>query len=129
MIHRITSSSARPALSYGRIGDPSLGIFKMRLPEVMIDTLDDVIALAEHHVATRCHGSWNTELYSLTRQDMAMRQIPGMKALIDPVVDYLATTMQFMYGCRRVLLDPNQPHILKYSVNSGHTGGMLRSHE
>ena len=124
LIHRITSSSPRPALSYERIGDPSLGIFKLRLPEFMIDTLDDVVALAENHVATTRQGSWKTELYSLTRQDMAMRQIPGMKALIDPVLDYLTKTMEAMYGCRQVLMDQNQPHILKYSIDSRHTGGM-----
>ena len=124
LIHRITSSSPRPALSYERIGDPSLGIFKLRLPKFMIDTLDDVVALAENHVATTRQGSWKTELYSLTRQDMAMRQIPGMKALIDPVLDYLTKTMEAMYGCRQVLMDQNQPHILKYSIDSRHTGGM-----
>jgi hypothetical protein len=122
-IHRITSSPARPSLLYERIGDPSLGIFKMRLPESMVDGLDAIIAHAEEYMTTTRHGSWKTGLYSLTRQDVAMRQIPGMKARIDPIVDYLTRTMEALYGCRRVLMDRNQPHILKYSIDSGHTGG------
>jgi len=125
VIHRITSSPTRPALSYERIGHPSSGIFRMSLPQSLLDDgrLDAVITLAEDYINTTRHGSWTTELYSLTRQDIAMRQIPGMKTLIDPIVDMLTRTIESMYGCRKVLMDRNQPHMLKYSMDSAHTGG------
>lgn len=125
-IHRITSSSPRPSLTYERIGNPCLGIFKLSLPRRLTQTLHGIVGHAENHVAmTHPNGSWKTELYSVTRQDVALRKIPGMSTRIEPIVDYITRAMQALYGCHRVHMDRNQPHILKYSVDTGHTGGRL----
>jgi hypothetical protein len=88
----------------------------------MIPLLDDIVALSERHV-TRLPEGWKTDLYSLTKQDYALRDIPGMAQQIRPIHDYICKAIQILYGSRKVVVDKNQPHILKYSVESGHTGG------
>jgi hypothetical protein len=119
--HRVTSSPL-PYLRYERIGDPSLRVFRLRLPRELASRLDGIIAHSERH-AQALPGGWKTDLYSLTKQDMALRDIPGMTQRIHPVFDYISQAIQVLYGCRKVVVDKNQPHILKYSIQSGHTGG------
>ena len=68
-------------------------------------------------------SGWKTDLYSLTKQDLALLEVPGMANCIRPITDYISRAIRTLYGCRKVVVDRNQPHILKYSVESGHTGG------
>ena len=119
-IHRITVSPL--PLRYECIGDPALKIFRLALPRELVGRLDGIIALSERF-AQGLAGGWKTELYSLTKQDLALRDIPGMTSLIRPIFDYIIEAIQVLYGCRRVIVDKNQPHILKYSLDSQHTGG------
>jgi hypothetical protein len=90
--------------------------------------LDGIIALSERF-AQGLAGGWKTELYSLTKQDLALRDIPGMAPLIRPIFEYIIQAIQVLYGCRRVAVDKNQPHILKYSLESQHTGGKWKDSE
>jgi hypothetical protein len=110
-------------MKYERIGDPRLRAFRVRLPPPLLNGLmDDIIDLAEGH-ARYLPGGWRTDLYSLTKCDMACRDVPGMPAQVKPVFDYICYAMEVLYGCRKVVVDKNQPHILKYEAASGHTGG------
>jgi len=114
--------SDRPKIKFETIGDPSLRIYKLRLPAELIERLDSIVFHSEHH-ASYLPGGWSTYLFSLTKQDMALRAIPGMSIHILPIMEYILQSIRIVYGCRRVVIDKNQPHILKYSVQSGHTGG------
>ena len=119
--HRITTTSM-PYIRYERIGNPNLRIFRLRLPHHLMVRLDGIITHSERYVQ-RLPDGWKTELYSLTKQDLALRDVPGMDQHIRPISDYITQSIQALYGCRKVVIDKNQPHILKYSVKSGHTGG------
>jgi hypothetical protein len=121
VVHRVTSSSL-PFLRYERIGDPALRIFKLQLPRSLVGRLDGIIAHSERYAEGLPEG-WKTELYSLTRQDLALRDIPGMTPRIRPIFEYVTKAIQVLYGCHKVVVDKNQPHILKYSIDTGHTGG------
>jgi hypothetical protein len=112
-----------PLMNYAQIGDPRLRVFRVQLPPPLLNGLmDDIIDLAESH-ARYLPGGWRTDLYSLTKCDMACRDVPGMSKQVKPVFEYICHAIEALYGCRRVVVDKNQPHILKYSAASGHTGG------
>jgi len=99
-------------------------VFRVKLPPYLIEgKLDALVAASEAHV-DRLPNGWRTNLYSLTKCDIACADIPGISSLIDPIVTYVSMTMQLLYGYRTTL-DHNQPHILKYSKESGHTGGKV----
>jgi hypothetical protein len=68
------------------------------------------------------HG-WKTELYSLTKCDVACREIPGIQRFVQPVFNYICQAINVLYGTSRLMVDKNQPHVLKYSAAMGHTGG------
>ena len=134
-VHRVTSVSSSSSslpfrFRYERIGDPSLCIFKLQLPHELVERLDGIVALSEEYAQTCLKHGWKTELYSLTKQDLALREIPGMNRRIQPIFDYITQAIHLLYvGYNNssknmsVVVDKNQPHILKYSVDSGHTGG------
>mmetsp|Transcript_23327 Transcript_23327/g.37970 ORF Transcript_23327/g.37970 Transcript_23327/m.37970 type:complete len:251 (-) Transcript_23327:1348-2100(-) len=112
-----------PAFVHERVGAPYLRIFRVKLPPHLTENaMDDIIDHAENH-ATNLEDGWKTDLYSLTKCDMACRDIPGMKERTKPVFDYICHAIQVLYGCQKVIVDKNQPHILKYSADAGHTGG------
>jgi len=147
---RISSSSSQQAaaapppppppfnpyhLRYERIGPAHLKIFRLSLPPELIHTtysndhhqqqhqgLDPIVAHAEQFAKDYLVNGWHTDLYSLTKQDIALRDIPGMARKIQPIFDYVTFAIRTLYGCQKVVVDKNQPHILKYSVESGHTG-------
>jgi hypothetical protein len=117
-------------LRYQHIGPERLQIFRLQLPMELIhggssSKLDPIIAQAERYAQDCLPNGWNTALYSLTKQDVAMRDIPGMALRIRPICEYISKAIRTLYGCARVVVDKNQPHILKYSVDSGHTGGKI----
>jgi hypothetical protein len=72
--------------------------------------------------ARNLERGWRTDLYSLTKCDMACKDIPGMSEQIKPIFEYVCRSIQILYGGSRVVVDRNQPHILKYSAATGHTG-------
>jgi hypothetical protein len=99
-------------------------VFRVKLPPYLIEgKIDALVAASEAHV-NRLPNGWRTNLYSLTKCDIACADIPGISSLIDPIVTYVSMTMQLLYGYRTTL-DHNQPHILKYSKEAGHTGGKV----
>lgn len=124
--HRITmepKTISEPfSPSYEIIGDPSLQIYKCKLPKNMIPLLDQILNLANQYAST-LPDQWRTDLYSLTKQDLSLQDVPGSSKLTRPISNYLKRSIATLYGSRHVQVDRNQPHIVKYSVESGHTGG------
>lgn len=119
--HRVTNVAAIPQIScsrtnrfnFERIGNARLKIFRLRLPPELIDRkLDRIIVHAERYAQNLPQG-WATDLYSLTKQDLALRTIPGMSNRIRPIFEYVSDAIKALYGCRKVVVDKNQPHILK----------------
>ena len=117
------ATAAASGMTYERVGLPHFNAFRVKLPPHLIqDNLDRIVARAEDHAKTLCTG-WKTELYSLTKCDMACRDIPGLKEYLRPVFEYVCQAIQVLYGSQKLVVDKNQPHILKYSAAMGHTGG------
>mmetsp|Transcript_24653 Transcript_24653/g.58524 ORF Transcript_24653/g.58524 Transcript_24653/m.58524 type:complete len:362 (+) Transcript_24653:316-1401(+) len=115
----------QPLFYYERIGDPCLRAFRVKLPPHLLQggrPMKEIIDHAERY-ASNLPGRWQTDLYSLTKCDLACREIPGMIERIKPVYNYICQSIRELYGCSRVVVDKNQPHILKYSAKQGHTGG------
>ena len=73
---------------------------------------------------TTNHELFRTYLYSLTKQDIALRDIPGMYETSKPIIHYIKKFMERVYEVSTVRIDRNQPHVLKYSAEDGskHTG-------
>ena len=106
------------------IGHPSLKIYKFRLPPHLRNLLDHIVNGCDEYAAT-LPGGWSTYLYSLTKQDIALRDVPGMYRVATPIVSYIKDTMERMYGATDVKIDRNQPHVLRYCADEGdsnHTG-------
>ncbi|KAL7568223.1 hypothetical protein ACA910_004223 [Epithemia clementina (nom. ined.)] len=99
------------------IGPPHLRIYKVRLPSYMIPLLDPLVERAEVHAASLTHG-WNTNLFSLTKRDFVVHDIPGGAPLCQPIMDFVCSSIHSLYGAARVFLDQYQPHILKYSAHN-----------
>ena len=103
------------------IGPPGSQVYKVTLPHHLVSLLDPLVAVAEAH-AQQQQGGWASNLYSLTRQDLPLADVPGAVTYSRPIVDYLTTQMQILYQCRCVWMDRNQPHLLKYSARTGYSG-------
>ena len=106
------------------VGHPSLGIYKGRLPANLISSLQTLIDRSES-AAALLDGQWKTNLYSLTKQDVPVRQIPGSKDIVGPIQDYILDLTKRLYRSPTVRMDKNQPHVLKYSAAENHTGVQL----
>ncbi|KAG7354642.1 hypothetical protein IV203_003998 [Nitzschia inconspicua] len=120
VVYRDTYPNQR--IVYEHVGLPHLKIFKVKLPQTLIDTcLDPIIEGSEKHALSLRHG-WKTELYSLTKCDVACRDIPGIQQYVQPVFHYVCQAINVLYGTARLMVDKNQPHVLKYSAAMGHTG-------
>jgi len=106
------------------IGHPSLQIRRFRLPPHLLKVLDRIVSQCEQYAATQ-PGGWKTELYSLTKQDIALRAAPHIFKTAKPISMYIKRAMCAAYGVQSLKVDKNQPHVLKYSVNAfgeGHSG-------
>lgn len=104
------------------IGHPQMQIYKLRLPNHLIDGLSHIIDRSEQYVESLPKG-WKTELYSLTKCDVACRDVPGLHEYVKPISKYICRAMKVLYGpCRDVKIDKNQPHVLKYTADMGYTG-------
>lgn len=103
------------------VGDPSLRIFQVRLPPHLLHLLDGIVLGCEAHAATLPKG-WLTELYSLTKQDIALHNIPHLADAAKPLAAYIKRSIMALMRVQSIKMDRNQPHILKYSTDDGHTG-------
>jgi len=96
------------------VGDPSLKIFRVRLPPHLLHLLDGIVLGCEAHAATLPNG-WLTELYSLTKQDIALRKIPHLYDATKPITSYMKRSIMALLGVHSIKVDRNQPHVLKVS--------------
>lgn len=117
--------SPLPPLDCESIGDPRLRVFRVRLPDYLIHGPLDALIVAAEHYSKRLPNGWKTNLYSLTKCDIACRDIPGISSYIDPIMTYISMTMKFLYSCPKITMGHNQPHIVKYAKEIGHTGGKI----
>jgi hypothetical protein len=111
-----------PRFIYERVGMPHLRVFRVKLPQLLIDLMDSIIEGAEQHAQSLRKG-WKTELYSLTKCDVACRDIPGICKYVRPILDFVCNAIHALYGVPKLMVDRNQPHVLKYSAEMNHTGG------
>jgi len=120
-VPRNINMSTNMAVYYQVVGDPSLRIFRVRLPPHLLHLLDPIVLGCEAHASTLPEG-WLTELYSLTKQDIALRKAPHLYDAAKPITSYIKRSIMALLGVHSIKMDRNQPHVLKYSKDSGHTG-------
>jgi hypothetical protein len=101
------------------LGPRHLRIFKVSLPFCAADTFHRVIDACEDHAWHRL-DQWETNLYSLTKQDIAVADLPGGRELVQGVQDYVVGTIRRLYRQPTVHMDRNQPHVLKYDGDTSH---------
>lgn len=53
-----------------------------------------------------------TYLYSLTKQDIALRDVPGMYEASRPVIHFVKRYIERVYEVDTIRIDRNQPHVL-----------------
>jgi len=104
------------------IGDPSMRVYKLRLPANLVKLLDEIIVGCEAYATNRPNG-WCTDLYSLTRQDLALVDVPGMMEFAMPLLQYQSRCICELFHTSTVKVDRKQPHVLKY--NKDHRGVQL----
>jgi hypothetical protein len=102
------------------LGPPKYKVFKTSVPDTLLPLISPLISRAEEHAAAR--GGWFTNLYSLTKQDLPVAEIPGGISLVQPLTDFVVLTIQQLYRTPRgqvpiIRMDTNQPHVLKYDGN------------
>lgn len=101
------------------IGHPALRIYKLSLPREYMKLLDQIVEGCEAFAQSRGTG-WRTDLYSLTKQDIALMDAPRVMKLAMPIMHYLSHCICEIYHANGIKVDRNQPHVLKY--NEAHTG-------
>ena len=115
----ILLSSTLSFHQYESIGDPRLEIYKARLPPRLLNLLDTIVMRSEIYAANQPTG-WHTDLYSLTRQDLALCDIPGMSQFIQPIVHTIHSAMMHLYGGSdsvRRKHDPNLDAMNSYDMD------------
>lgn len=70
-----------------------------------------VVAGCENHAGRLPYG-WLTDLYSLTKQDIALREAPEVYNLARPIVSYVKSVASMIYSVKGFKCDRNQPHVL-----------------
>lgn len=92
--HEVATSIQEDTLpSFTTIGHPSLKIYKFRLPPHLLHLLDEIVDGCSEHADSLSTG-WRTFLYSLTKQDIALRDIPGMYETSRPIVHHIKRTIE-----------------------------------
>lgn len=111
--------------------DPSLGIYKCRLPPPLLQLLNGVVLDCERY-ASQCRTGWRTGIYSLTKQDISLQWLPETYERVHPIIAHIKYVLSRLYYLQRELkLDSYQPHVLKYSCddpcakNKHHAGVQL----
>jgi hypothetical protein len=105
------------------VGHKCLRIFQGCLPDYLRANLSDLIGLAEQRAAC-LPDKWKSDLYSLTKQDLPVFDIPGSLEVVEPISQIICEQIHRLYG-RSVRMHKNQPHVLKYSCADQHTGVQL----
>ena len=142
----IIQNNPVPMPSYSIVGHPALRICKFKLPNHLLPLLQLIVEACQEHSLTLSKGNttithikkdhsfshpwcffisltgWKTYLYSLTKQDIAIRDIHGLYEVARPIVSYVKRIIESVYGAQAVRIDRNQPHVLKYSAKDGHLG-------
>lgn len=103
------------------VGPPHYKVYQTRLPDALLPLLHPIIVRSEDHARQR-PGGWQTNLYSLTKQDLPLAEIPGGMTLVQPLTDFVVWSLQQLYKSRSqvvpmIRMDANQPHVLKYDAN------------
>lgn len=124
----VATAAMSPRHDVTIIGPPHLRIFRWSLPSALLPLFDPIISRCEEYSKSRSTG-WNTNLYSLTRQDIPLALVPGGVGLTQSLTDLIVQQAQRLYHTegepmRSITLDANQPHILKYDAKS-HAGVRL----
>jgi hypothetical protein len=117
-------------MPYGRIeplGPPHLQIYRASLPFDAGETFEQLIAACESYAQQQQQGpygdaisGWETHMYSLTKQDIAVADVPGGLSMVAAIQDFVQDTIRRIYGQPILYLDRNQPHVLKYDGQSSH---------
>jgi hypothetical protein len=87
-----------------------------------LQLLDTIVLSCEAHAATLPNG-WMTDVYSLTKQDIVLRNVPAANEAALPIFAYIKKCIQALWKAKDVTIDSNQPHVLKYDMN--HRGVQL----
>lgn len=103
-----------PIYDHSYVGQPRYGIHRLRLPNQFLPILDQIVAGCELYAKGLPKG-WSTDLYSLTKQDIALTKIPHVYEIARPVMSYVKRVAAQIYRTRSLKVDRNQPHVLKYS--------------
>jgi hypothetical protein len=103
-----------------RLGSPCLGINKTLLPDTYFPAscFEDLVNSTEAYAATLPSGWQSFKLYSLTQQDIAIRNIPNGWALTRRITGFVSSIVKKLYGQEAIYMDQNQPHVLKYDCDS-----------
>lgn len=96
------------------LSPPHLQVFQSKLPTHLLPQCDVLIDHCEQHAAKQING-WQTDLFSLTKQDIAVKDLPP-DCQCPELGDYVVHTIETLYQ-RRIVMDRNQPHVLKYDAN------------
>ena len=123
-IRRTLLEAPLPLYNHEIVGHPSLKIHRLKLPAHLLSLLDTIVSGCEMHASALPTG-WQTDLYSLTKQDIALREIPHIYNAAKPVISYIQKAACQVYGITTgIKMDRNQPHVLKYNCHKGrgHTG-------
>ena len=123
VIRQASSASSNQVVhSAITIGPPQYKVFQTRLPDVLLPLLPAIMVRSEEHAMLR-PGGWQTYLYSLTKQDLPLAEIPGGMTLVQPLTDFVVWSLQQLYTSRSlsgavpmIRMDANQPHVLKYDA-------------
>lgn len=95
------------------VGPSHWKVYRTSIASSLLPLLPAIIAKAEDHVQGLPDG-WQTGLYSLTRQDLPVKDIPGGLGLVEALTANVVETLHTLYSNKAVRMDGNQPHILKY---------------
>jgi hypothetical protein len=144
-IYRYSNTPSIPnrhGLQIQALGPPHLQIYRAVLPFDAAPIFARLVAACEAHASRRrcrrtralarsrhdplavsdCSG-WETNLYSLTKQDMAVADVPGGLELVAGIQDHVQAMIRHVYRHQGALyLDRNQPHVLKYDSSSSGDG-------
>ncbi|EJK70675.1 hypothetical protein THAOC_07946, partial [Thalassiosira oceanica] len=93
--------------------DAHLKIFKLTLPRHYLPLLGFILQGCIGH-AEKSSCGWMTYLYSLTKQDIALRDVQGLYEASKPIIFFIKSAIERLYGVDTVRIDRNQPHVLKY---------------
>jgi hypothetical protein len=109
--HCLTSGLVAPPMIYC-LGPPCFQIYHSALPTSTLPVLARLKQICDEHASGLPTG-WRTCLYSLTKQDIAINDIPAAREAVVPITRHIMKMVEKLSG-QRVRLDWNQPHVLKY---------------